>query len=100
MGDTTLPEADFVAANPGPLRLRVRLPEDKGGETIEVEVGGVADTVGALKKALSERVGMPVNKQKITHGSAGVLRDNLTFAKYNIGAGAELDLALKTRGGR
>ena len=57
-------------------------------------------TVGEVKAALEAATGIPPNKQKLTCPRAGVLADRHTLAHYNVAPGAELALALKTRGRR
>ncbi|KAJ6845163.1 putative splicing factor 3A subunit 1 [Iris pallida] len=98
-----IPEDKFLAQHPGSVRISVSVPNvDEGnlkGQTLEITVQSLAETIGSLKEKIAGEVQLPANKQKLS-GSAGFLKDNLTLAYYNIGPGETLTLALRERGGR
>ncbi|KAK9921387.1 hypothetical protein M0R45_029898 [Rubus argutus] len=52
-----------------------------------------------LKEKISGEIQLPANKQKLS-GKPGFLKDNLSLAYYNVGAGETLTLSLRERGGR
>lgn len=62
-------------------------------------IRSLSETVGSLKEKIAGEIQLPANKQKLS-SRAGFLKDNLTLAYYNIGAGETLTLALRERGGR
>ena len=98
-------EEDFAEANQGPLVVRVILPEVDGdaqlrGQTIELEVASVMETIGDIKARLAAVVGVASSKQKMSTPALGFLKDTSTLAVYNFGAGTEFVMGLKERGGR
>ncbi|XP_072969365.1 probable splicing factor 3A subunit 1 [Typha angustifolia] len=104
MDDVSLiPEDQFLAQHPGSVRISVSVPNvDEGnlkGQTLEIVVQSLSETIGSLKEKIAGEVQLPANKQKLS-GRAGFLKDNLTLAYYNIGLGETLTLALRERGGR
>eukprot|EP00160_Parvularia_atlantis_P016874 Unigene5564_Nuclearia_a/m.17006 Unigene5564_Nuclearia_a/g.17006 ORF Unigene5564_Nuclearia_a/g.17006 Unigene5564_Nuclearia_a/m.17006 type:complete len:179 (+) Unigene5564_Nuclearia_a:1-537(+) len=104
-----VPEHDFLQQHPQPEAVRVVVPlnQDKSqqqwkfnGQTEEVEVP-LSTTVGQLKEALQQRVGVPAGKVNLRHPVIGLLKDQNTLAYYNIGHHSpELQLLLRERGGR
>lgn len=98
-----IPEDQFLAQHPGPVRISVSVPNvDEGnlkGQVLEITVQSLSESIGNLKEKIAAEVQLPANKQKIS-GRAGFLKDNLTLAYYNIGPGETLNLALRERGGR
>lgn len=78
------------------------LPEhaELNGQLLEVEVAGLTDTIGQLKARLAGVVGLAANRQKLARDGVGVLRDENSLALYNICPDVQLELGLKTRGGR
>ncbi|KAF8407465.1 hypothetical protein HHK36_006598 [Tetracentron sinense] len=98
-----MPEDQFLAQHPGPVRITVSVPNtDEGslkGQFLEITIESLSETIGSLKEKIAGEVQLPANKQKLS-GRAGFLKDNLSLAYYNIGAGETLTLALRERGGR
>ncbi|MQM05131.1 hypothetical protein Taro_037941 [Colocasia esculenta] len=98
-----IPEEQFLAQHPGPVRVSVSVPNvDEGnlkGQVLEITVQSLSETIGSLKEKIAGEVQLPANKQKLS-GRAGFLKDNLTLAYYNVGPGETLTLALRERGGR
>jgi len=98
-------EEDFAEANQGPIMVRVALPEVEGdaqlrGQTVELEMGSVMETIGDVKARLASVVGVPSSKQKMSTAALGFLKDTSTLAAYNFGMGTQLAMGLKERGGR
>lgn len=100
---TLVPEDQFLAQHPGSVRITVSVPNhDEGnlkGQLLEFTVQSLSETVGSMKEKISGEIQLPANKQKLS-GKAGFLKDNLSLAYYNIGAGETLALSLRERGGR
>ncbi|KAI3668949.1 hypothetical protein L6452_40166 [Arctium lappa] len=98
-----VPEDQFMAQHPGPVRITVSVPNvDEGnlkGQVLEIIVQSLSETVGSLKEKIAGEIQLPANKQKLS-GKAGFLKDNLSLAYYNVGAGESLSLSLRERGGR
>ncbi|KAJ7980335.1 Splicing factor 3A subunit [Quillaja saponaria] len=98
-----IPEDQFLAQHPGPVRITVSVPNvDEGnlrGQLLEITVQALSETVGSLKEKIAGEIQLPANKQKLS-GKPGFLKDNLTLAYYNIGVGDMLALSLRERGGR
>lgn len=98
-----VPEDQFLAQHPGPVRISVSVPNvDEGnlkGQLLEIMIQSLSETVGSLKEKIAGEIQLPANKQKLS-SRAGFLKDNLTLAYYNIGPGETLTLALRERGGR
>ncbi|CBI27151.3 unnamed protein product, partial [Vitis vinifera] len=98
-----IPEDQFLAQHPGPVRITVSVPNvDEGnlkGQLLEITVQSLSETVGSLKEKIAGEVQLPANKQKLS-GKAGFLKDNLSLAYYNVAAGEPLALSLRERGGR
>ncbi|ONK74005.1 uncharacterized protein A4U43_C03F1810 [Asparagus officinalis] len=101
--DMLIPEDQFLAQHPGAARISVSVPNvDEGnlkGQTLEITVQSLSETIGSLKEKIAGEVQLPANKQKLS-GRAGFLKDNLSLAYYNIVPGETLTLALRERGGR
>ena len=98
-------EEDFAEANQGPVVVRVTLPEVDGdaqlrGQTIELELASVMETIGDVKARMASVVGVASSKQKMSTQGLGFLKDTSTLAVYNFGAGTEFVMGLKERGGR
>ncbi|KAA8544699.1 hypothetical protein F0562_019454 [Nyssa sinensis] len=98
-----VPEEQFLAQHPGPVRISVSVPNvDEGnlkGQVLEIAVQSLSETVGSLKEKIAGEIQLPANKQKLS-GKAGFLKDNLSLAYYNVAAGETLSLSLRERGGR
>ncbi|OVA12110.1 SWAP/Surp [Macleaya cordata] len=104
VGDSLrIPEDQFLAQHPGPVHVTVSVPNvDEGnlkGQLLEITVQSLSETIGSLKERIAEELQLPAKKQKLS-GQAGFLKDNLSLAYYNIGAGESLTLGLRERGGR
>ncbi|KAK9825176.1 hypothetical protein WJX81_003205 [Elliptochloris bilobata] len=100
-----IPEGEYLDAHPGPSKVRVLCPDlpehaELNGQLLEVEVAGLTDTIGQLKARLAGVIGLAANRQKLARDGVGVLRDENSLALYNIGPDVQLELGLKTRGGR
>lgn len=98
-----IPEDQFLAQHLGPVRITVSVPNvDEGnlkGQLLEITVQSLSETIGSLKEKIAGEIQLPANKQKLS-GKPGFLKDNLSLAYYNIGAGETLNLSLRERGGR
>ncbi|KAL6174947.1 hypothetical protein ACLB2K_051592 [Fragaria x ananassa] len=98
-----IPEAEFLAQHPGPVCINISVPNvDEGnlkGQLLEITVQSLSETVGGLKEKISREIQLPANKQKLS-GNLGFLKDNLSIAYYNVGAGQTLGLTVRERGGR
>ncbi|KAI8563332.1 hypothetical protein RHMOL_Rhmol03G0104000 [Rhododendron molle] len=98
-----IPEDQFLAQHPGPVRVTVSVPNvDEGnlkGQVLEITVQSLSETVGSLKEKIAGEIQLPSNKQKLS-GKAGFLKDNLSLAYYNVAEGETLALSLRERGGR
>ena len=101
------PEQQWIAAHPGPVTLSIRLPTDASnpawnlkGQTVSVVID-IGASVKALKQQISEMQGkMPVSKQQLKHPVHGFLKDAQTLGYYNLMSGMELQLSVRSRGGR
>ncbi|CAL0300337.1 unnamed protein product [Lupinus luteus] len=100
---TLIPEDQFLAQHPGPVRISVSVPNvDEGnlkGQVLEITVQSVSETVGSLKEKIAGEIQLPANKQKLS-GKPGFLKDNMSLAYYNFSGGETLTLTLRERGGR
>ncbi|XP_061365862.1 probable splicing factor 3A subunit 1 [Gastrolobium bilobum] len=98
-----IPEDQFLAQHPGPVRISVSVPNvDEGnlkGQVLEIIVQSLSETVGSLKEKIAGEIQLPANKQKLS-GKPGFLKDNMSLAHYNVGGGETLTLTLRERGGR
>ncbi|CAK9326147.1 unnamed protein product [Citrullus colocynthis] len=98
-----MPEDQFLAQHPGPVRITVSVPNlDDGnlkGQVLEITVQSLTETVGSLKEKIAGEIQLPANKQKLS-GKPGFLKDNMSLAYYNVGASEALSLSLRERGGR
>ncbi|TKY50945.1 splicing factor 3A subunit 1 [Spatholobus suberectus] len=98
-----IPEDQFLAQHPGPVRISVSVPTvDEGnlkGQVLEITVQSLSETVGSLKEKIAGEIQLPANKQKLS-GKPGFLKDNMSLAHYNVGGGETLTLTLRERGGR
>ncbi|CAL9010387.1 unnamed protein product [Prunus brigantina] len=100
-----IPEDQFLAQQPvqGPVRITISVPNvDEGnrkGQLLEITLQSLSETVGSLKEKISGEIQLPANKQKLS-GKPGFLKDNMSLAYYNVGAGETLTLSLRERGGR
>lgn len=98
-----VPEDQFLAQHPGPVRITISVPNvDEGnlkGQLLEITVQSLSETVGSLKEKIAGEIQLPANKQKLS-GRPGFLKDNMSLAYYNVGAGDTLSLSLRERGGR
>lgn len=88
----------------GAVRISISVPIVEGeahlkGQTLELTVLSLAESIKSLKEKIAGEVQLAANKQKLS-GQAGFLKDNLSLAYYNIGPGDTLTLGLKERGGR
>lgn len=92
-----VPEAEWKAQHPGPVRLLVRVPKvaDKSdwflnGQALEITLE-VTKTVKDLKKEISKRLNnMPTNKQKVKVEGQGFFKDKFSLAYYNIKDGTDV----------
>ncbi|KAM0966990.1 hypothetical protein ACFX1X_022992 [Malus domestica] len=96
-------EDQFPAQHSGPVRITVSVPNvDEGnlkGQLLEITVQSLSETVRCLKEKISGEIQLPANKQKLS-GKPSFLKDNMSLAFYNVGAGETLTLSLRERGGR
>ncbi|KAJ0427901.1 putative Ubiquitin-like domain, splicing factor 3A subunit 1, Ubiquitin-like domain superfamily [Helianthus annuus] len=98
-----VPEDQFLAQHPGPVRISVSVPNvDEGnlkGQILEITVESLSESVSSLKEKIAGEIQLPANKQKLS-GKAGFFKDNLSLAYYNVAGGEMLSLSLRERGGR
>ncbi|CAL9226758.1 unnamed protein product, partial [Arabidopsis halleri] len=94
--DALVPEDQFLAQNPGPywIRIRVSGADDYGGV---FEIGNMgelslSDKVASLKMRIGLTIQIPAHRQMLS-GKAGVLEDNRSLAHYNVGAGEILTVS-------
>nr|GEY41526.1 probable splicing factor 3A subunit 1 [Tanacetum cinerariifolium] len=84
---------------PAPKKQRLAdsllVPEDQ----FLAQHPSLSETVGSLKEKIAAEIQLAENKQKLS-GKAGLLKDNLSLAYYNVGGGESLTLSLRERGGR
>jgi len=98
-------EADFLAANPGEVTIRVVCPTVDGdnsltGQTLEIKMS-LADKIVDLKRIIKPLAGdLAQNKQKLSTPALGFLKDTASLAYYNLRDGAVLNLSIKARGKR
>ncbi|KAI3898122.1 hypothetical protein MKX03_021721 [Papaver bracteatum] len=101
--DQLIPEEQFLAQHPGPARIAVAIPNvdelNLNGRVLEITVQSLSETIGNLKEKIAGETQIAANKQKLI-GRPGVLKDHLSLAHWNVGAGETLTLAFKERGGR
>ncbi|XP_019098717.1 PREDICTED: probable splicing factor 3A subunit 1, partial [Camelina sativa] len=84
----------------GSATIRVSVPKrDDESKVIEISVQSLSENVGSLKVKIAGEIDIPANKQKLS-GKAGFLKDNMSLAHYNVGAGELLTLSARDRGGR
>lgn len=93
----------MISSFQGPVRITISVPNvDEGnlkGQLLEITVQSLSETVGSLKEKIAGDIQLPANKQKLS-GKPGFLKDNMSLAYYNVGAGETLALSLRERGGR
>lgn len=96
---------DFARRFPSPVLVTVLVPADSEstwelrGQSLSVSIS-VTQSVKELKEQVGALVGgMPANKQQLK-GPAGFLKDKDTLAALNLGAGAVLELSVRSRGGK
>ncbi|CAL9215002.1 unnamed protein product [Arabidopsis halleri] len=94
-----VPEDQFLAQHPGPATIRVSKPNENDGQVMDITVQSLSENVGSLKEKIAGEMQIPANKQKLS-GKTGFLKDNMSLAHYNVGAGEILTLSLRERGGR
>ncbi|KAG9154027.1 hypothetical protein Leryth_000534 [Lithospermum erythrorhizon] len=98
-----IPEDQFLAQHSGPARITIVVPHvddlSLKGQTLEIMVQSLSETVAILKEKIAGETQLPSNKQKLS-GKAGFLKDNLSLAYYNLTPGETLNLSLRERGGR
>ena len=113
-GDALMTDAAFLELHPGSVTLKIEVPQapDTGktkplkmheklkGQTLELEIGSAAEKVSALKKRITQELGLPATKQQLSTPDLGFLKDAITLAQYNLGMGAVLTLSLRERGGK
>lgn len=100
-----IPEDQFLAQHPGAVRITVAVPLVEGegnlkGQTLEVTIHSLSETILSLKEKISGEIALPANKQKLSGRGGFFFKDNLSLAHYNVGPGETLALALRERGGR
>ncbi|KAK9056137.1 hypothetical protein SSX86_027226 [Deinandra increscens subsp. villosa] len=99
-----VPEDQFLAQHPGRVRISVLVPNvNEGnlrGQVLEISVDSLAESVSSLKEKIAGEIQLPANKQKLSSGKSGFLKDNLSLAYYNVGGGEMFSLTLRERGGR
>jgi len=102
-----IPEDQFLAKYGDiSISIKVQVPTDAKkpewklqGQVLTMEVR-LKENAAGLKEKIKEQTGVPANKQKLQGGSRPILRDDQTFASYNLTSGAVLTLGIKERGGK
>ncbi|CAM6101094.1 unnamed protein product [Calypogeia fissa] len=99
-----IPEDQFLAQHPGPVRITVSVPSVEGegnlkGQLLELTIQSLSETILNVKEKIANELALPANKQKL-NSHLLFLKDNLSLAHYNIGPGETLTLGLRERGGR
>ena len=104
---TLIPEQQWIASNPGPITLQVKLPVDSSNPAwnLNGQVISVTIDIGATIKMVKQQIGsiqgnMPESKQQLKHAKHGFLKDAQTLGYYNLSSGTELQLTVRSRGGR
>ncbi|KAJ4915797.1 putative splicing factor 3A subunit 1 [Raphanus sativus] len=82
---------------PPPMQHGMPVPPPPGSQFAHHQ--SLSENVGSLKEKIAGETQIPANKQKLS-GKAGFLKDNMSLAHYNVGAGEILTLSLRERGGR
>jgi len=103
-----IPEAEFVAAHPDPVKIIIQVPPAPTTEKNEWNFQGhqlefsmeMQHTVQNIKEKIKEALGMPPNKQKLKAPGISILKDANTLGFYNITPGTVISLGVKERGGR
>ncbi|ETV66387.1 hypothetical protein H257_17171 [Aphanomyces astaci] len=105
-GVILLPEDEWAAQRPGPVRLCVTVPYEPdnsqwklAGQTLILDVD-ILTLVRDVKTRVYEATGMPVAKQQIKAPVVGFLKDSLTCAHYNFDDDVVMELSARQRGGR
>jgi hypothetical protein len=93
----------------GPCTVEISVPNDSSasqfhfnGQTISIQLPNVLSTPKEIKEILSNshlnQIG--VGKLQLKHGIHGFLKDTNSLASLNLGNGTQLELSLKSRGGK
>lgn len=105
-GGGLLPEAQFLAMNPGPVNVQVQMPDDRpefncNGQTVSYTLKPT-DTVDTLKQHITNsNNGMPGSKMKLNFMNGIFLnKDKMSMAHYNVRNGTTFQLGVRERGGR
>lgn len=70
------------------------------GDVISVTID-ISASVKTLKQQISDsQGGMPASKQQLKHATHGFLKDGNSLGYYNLVSGTELQLTVRSRGGR
>ncbi|KAI3800110.1 hypothetical protein L1987_35419 [Smallanthus sonchifolius] len=85
-----VPEDQFLAQHPGPVCISVWVPEKE--KMLEISVEPLSESVSSLKEKIAGEIEVPANKQKLS-GKAGLFKDNLSLAYYNVAGGEMLSLS-------
>merc|ERR1712080_446583 len=96
---------EFLHRNQSPVSFRVQVAkmDDKPewrmhGQTLMLTLP-LTDTISVIKAKLTEFVGIPPGKQKLSNEGL-YFKDSNSLAFYNINQNSMIQLALKERGGR
>lgn len=125
-----IPEQQFLAENPGPVKVKIQLPVvEKGNWNLNGQVRlfsfplslycifdtdallfsfyqtleftlNPSDTAGRLKELIKEQLQMPQNKQNLKIPGQQFMKDANTLAFYNVKNDTVINLSVKGRGGR
>jgi hypothetical protein len=99
---------EFAALYNGPCTIEIALPNDPSagqynlnGQTISLGTV-VTATVKEIKEQLSLQYlnALAANKIQLKHTTHGFLKDSSSLASLNLGPGTQLELSLKSRGGK
>lgn len=84
-----------------PERIEKKEEWDKNlqGQLLSIKTS-ITDTVGTVKEMISQKLEVPVNKQKLKTDSVPVMKDQFTLAYYNLEGKEVMYLTIKERGGR
>lgn len=103
-----IPADAFAKMYPNPIPIHFFVPQDSSasnwnfnGQTVVLEVS-VHTSVKDLKDMLAAQYlgNIPTNKLQLKSSDTGFLKDANTLAALNIKPGSQLDVSVKSRGGK
>eukprot|EP00741_Cyanophora_paradoxa_P022730 tig00021501_g21952.t1 len=95
-GAELVPESEWAEQHPEPIPVSVVGPN---GQSVSLTVA-ITDAISSIKEKIAAQVDLAPNKQKISVAGRGFVKEERTFAYYNVPAGVVISVQPKTRGGR